>query len=512
MKELKQAIRNLVNSQQILVSMLPAAAVLVLIDPVLLLISSFEGLSFYNLTAGLFFVAYLLGLVLCLAADNDWAVGLAFALKAVASLVSFVNYATFSKLVYVALYGVLAYFFLRAFFQTEQGQKMWSNVSNGARAVGNSVGNNGGGNGSYNAGRTANGAVICGNCGLTVSEGGAFCPRCGAPLPQAAAPEQPTERFCPRCGRKLEPGARFCAYCGPEAGPVDAPGGGASGGSGIKFGPAGPVTGGSSGTTGGFGGGSSYGGTSVTGGAPVTGGVAGFCSGGIFLIFTAVLTLQLACSIVLQFNILSVIASIPSIVLCVGLWQTWSGSNRGQLRSNGFRLMSGALLAELIIACIPLVLLVLLAFLAMSAGDDGITVGLILIVSAVLCFLLFRLYWLGLRKTAQSAAAVVDGYGTRVEVTLFPIVILFISAAISLISLVGMSSSYAALSSILNSARSYINMYAGSYGIDSSLVNSIISSFYPDWKAYVVQLLSAAAPICAGLMLISARNRSADQR
>ncbi|MCD7760769.1 MAG: zinc ribbon domain-containing protein [Clostridiales bacterium] len=506
MKELKQAIRNLVNSQQLLVSILPAAAVLVLIDPVLMLIHSVEWMSFYSVSAGLFFAVYLLGLVLCLAADNDWAVGLAFALKAVSWLISFTSYATFSRLVYVALYGVLAFFFLRAFFQSEQGQKMWSSVSNGARSVGSGVGNNVG----YDAGRTANGAVVCGNCGLTVPEGGTFCPRCGAPLPQAA-PEQTTERFCPRCGRKLEPGARFCAYCGPEAGPVDAPGGGVSGGSGIKFGPTGPVTGGSGGAAGGFGGGSSYGGTSVTGGAPVTGGVAGFCSGGIYLIFTAVLTLQLACSIVLQFNIFSVIASIPSIVLCVGLWQAWSGSNRGQLRSNGFRLVSGALLAELIIACIPLVLVVLLAFLAMSAGDDGITVGLILIVVAVLCFLLFRLYWSGLRKTAQSAAAVVDGYGTQVEVTLFPIVMLFISGALSLITLVGMSSSYAVLSNILSVAQRYVNMYAGSYGVDSSLINSIISSFYPDWKAYVVQLLSAAAPICAGLMLISARNRSADR-
>ncbi len=491
MRELKQALRNLVNGQQFLSSILPAAAVLVLIDPVLVLIHSISYQSFYNQTAGLFFVVYLVGLILCLAADIDWAIGLAFALKAVANLFSFANYATFSKLVYVAFYGVLAFFFLRAFFQSEQGQKVWNSVSGGAHSSSY--------NRSYTGGSATGGTVVCGNCGLTVQGGGGFCPRCGAPLPQAAAPEQPTERFCPRCGRKLEPGARFCAYCGPEAGPIDGPGTGAPGGYG----------GGSSSYSGashGYGGGTAY------RSAPTPGTLAGFCSGGIFLIFTVVLTLKLVCSVVLQFNLLTVIASIPSIVLCVGLWEIWSDSNKGQLRSNGFRLASGALLAELIIACIPLVLVVLASFLVMSAGDEAVAIGLLLLVGVVIAFLLLRLYWLGLRKTAQSAAAVADGYGDRVGATLFPIVMLFITGIMALVSLASLSSISSILSNVIGGLQSYLGMYSSFYGIDTSLINSLLGSLYPDWKTYVVQLLTAASPICAALMLISVRSTWSDRQ
>ncbi|MCD8384732.1 MAG: zinc ribbon domain-containing protein [Clostridiales bacterium] len=484
MRELKQALRNLVNGQQFLSSILPAAAVLVLIDPVLVLIDpvlvlidpvlvlihSISYQSFYNQTAGLFFVVYLVGLILCLAADIDWAIGLAFALKAVANLFSFANYATFSKLVYVAFYGVLAFFFLRAFFQSEQGQKVWNSVSGGARS--------GSYNRSYTGGSATGGTVVCGNCGLTVQGGGGFCPR---------------------CGRKLEPGARFCAYCGPEAGPIDGPGTGASGGYG----------GGSSSYSGashGYGGGTAY------RSAPTPGTLAGFCSGGIFLIFTVVLTLKLVCSVVLQFNLLTVIASIPSIVLCVGLWEVWSDSNKGQLRSNGFRLASGALLAELIIACIPLVLVVLASFLVMSAGDEAVAIGLLLLVGVVIAFLLLRLYWLGLRKTAQSAAAVAEGYGDRVEATLFPIVMLFITGIMALVSLASLSSISSILSNVIGGLQSYLGMYSSFYGIDSSLINSLLGSLYPDWKTYVVQLLTAASPICAALMLISVRSTWSDRR
>ncbi|MCC8181624.1 MAG: zinc-ribbon domain-containing protein [Clostridiales bacterium] len=490
MKELKQALRKLVESQPLLASILPAAAVLVLIDPVLMLINSFSGMLFYYQTAGLFFVVYLLGLGLCMAADNDWAVGLAFALKAVASLVSFVNYATFSRLVYVALYGVLAFFFLRDFFRSEQGQRLVGSVSRAAQSRGGSADYSGGpayGATGYPGGNAAgNGTVTCGNCGLTVAEGGTFCPRCGAPLPQPAAPEQPTERFCPRCGRKLEPGARFCAYCGPEAGPVEPPtSGGAFGGFNSSRG--------------------SYNGVS-----PV-GELTNFCTGGIFLVFTAVLTLKLACSVVLQFNIFSVIAAIPSIVLCVGLWEVWMDSNKGRLRSNGFRLASGALLAELIIACIPLVLLAILSLIVMSGGEEAIAVGLILLVAVVVAFLILRLYWFGLRRTAKSAAAVADGQGRRVEATLFPIVMLFISGALALISLVSLASMGSILSGLMSEIQYYINSYAYMYGIDASVLSSLLSALTPDWKTYIVQLLSAASPICAALMLISVRNTWPDR-
>ncbi|MCD8130151.1 MAG: zinc ribbon domain-containing protein [Lachnospiraceae bacterium] len=268
MKELKQTLKNLVDGQAYLKSLLPAAPVLVLIDPLLLLVYNISSFRFYYLSSGLFFVIYLVGLVLCLAAENDWAVGLAFAIKALAYLINFAGYATFSKLVYVALYGVAAFYFLREFFTSEEGKKLAADFA--AKS---------------NPSMTKTTTITCPGCGLQIQalSGGGFCPQCGGPLPVVEQPQpqpQPVEATCAQCGQKLPSGTKFCPTCGAPA-PEEVA-------------------------------------NAPVGSAP--GSLTAFCSGGIFLIFTIVMTAKLVCATVLQFNLLNLIGSIPAIIVCLGLW------------------------------------------------------------------------------------------------------------------------------------------------------------------------------------------------
>ncbi len=421
MKELKQTLKNLVDRQAYLKSALPAAPVLVLIDPLLLLIYNISYFRFYYLTGGLFFVIYLAGLVLCLAAENDWAPGLAFAIKTLAFLISFASYATFSKLVYVALYGVAAFYFLREFFMSEQGKKLAADFA--AKS-----------NPSMTKTTTT---ITCPGCGLQIQalSGGGFCPRCGGPLPVVEQPQPQPQPVNP----------------GTQAGRLTA-----------------------------------------------------FCSGGIFMIFMIVMTAKLVCSTVLQFNLLNLIGSIPAIIVCLGLWFSWSGCRKGQLKSNGFRLISGALLANLIISWIPVVLFLIVGIFFLSI-DDGAAIGLGVIIGAFIDGFLFYLYWMGLRRTAKSASAVADGTIAAIETSMFSIVLLFAGGIVTLISLIAMAGSASAISMIVNRSLS------GLYYLDipdsalSVLIGYIRSYFAVDWKKYVVQFLTAATPICAGITLCSVR-------
>ena len=48
--------------------------------------------------------------------------------------------------------------------------------------------------------------IKCPNCGNSVMAGSAFCPVCGAKVPEL--------RKCPRCGEVMAPGTQFCTKCG----------------------------------------------------------------------------------------------------------------------------------------------------------------------------------------------------------------------------------------------------------------------------------------------------------
>lgn len=53
---------------------------------------------------------------------------------------------------------------------------------------------------------------VCANCGATLGDGQAFCPKCGTPKGGAK------KNVCGKCGAELQDGQEFCPKCGQKAG------------------------------------------------------------------------------------------------------------------------------------------------------------------------------------------------------------------------------------------------------------------------------------------------------
>lgn len=55
---------------------------------------------------------------------------------------------------------------------------------------------------------------VCSNCGATLGDGQAFCPKCGTPK------NAPKKNVCGKCGAELQDGQEFCPKCGQKVGLV----------------------------------------------------------------------------------------------------------------------------------------------------------------------------------------------------------------------------------------------------------------------------------------------------
>lgn len=67
--------------------------------------------------------------------------------------------------------------------------------------------------------RTIKKVRTCENCGTEIANDAAFCPKCGAKLPEIVAPkaeEKEGVSHCQSCGQELEEGAQFCPGCGAK--------------------------------------------------------------------------------------------------------------------------------------------------------------------------------------------------------------------------------------------------------------------------------------------------------
>ena len=114
MREIQNAMGNYVHRNALLAQILPAAPVLLLIEPVLLLINSIRYLDFYYVLSPLVHLVFLLGLFLCFAVDRRLWLSIAFVLLALTELIRLIGYFNFPNLVYLICFGAAAaYFILR---------------------------------------------------------------------------------------------------------------------------------------------------------------------------------------------------------------------------------------------------------------------------------------------------------------------------------------------------------------------------------------------------------------
>ena len=216
LNNLKKASMELIESVPVLKAMLPFAPILALIDPILRLINRFVSIGIYSPLSSIWYLLYLAGIVLCAAAGVSWAVGAAFALKALLYIFVFFRNASLNNAVYLVFYAVLAFLFLKAFFSTDEGKKAAERVGRGVSSAANDLGK--AVNSTKKTSNTGSAVGYCPECGAPLAAGFGLCTECGAKLPSGAnepvTPPQSSRRTCPNCGTVLPEGSVFCTECG----------------------------------------------------------------------------------------------------------------------------------------------------------------------------------------------------------------------------------------------------------------------------------------------------------
>lgn len=123
LKELKAALLNVIDQQALLKAVVPAAPVLALIMPVLRLINTIFSFALYYSLSSIWYLLYLVGIIICFAADVNWALGAAFGLKALSYLIYFFfGSASLNNAVYLVFYGVLAFIFLKPLIGSKKSE------------------------------------------------------------------------------------------------------------------------------------------------------------------------------------------------------------------------------------------------------------------------------------------------------------------------------------------------------------------------------------------------------
>ncbi len=177
MKEIQNAMSNFVRQNPLLSQIMPAVPVLVLLEPVILLINSIVYIDSYYVFAPVVHLLFLLGLFLCFAADGRMWIAIAFVLLTLVELIRLIGYFSFPTLVYLAVFGAVAAYFVLQFIQTDSGRRM-------VDQLGTMVGSSGGYGGAASAPRGG----FCASCGAPVDPSGSFCPVCGTPYAPAPVP------------------------------------------------------------------------------------------------------------------------------------------------------------------------------------------------------------------------------------------------------------------------------------------------------------------------------------
>ncbi|MCD8087160.1 MAG: zinc ribbon domain-containing protein [Oscillospiraceae bacterium] len=457
MTEVRTSLKKLLESNRIIVSIMPAAFVFLLIYPVLGLIDSFTlwGIGIFDAVQAVWYILYLFGLILCFAESIDWAIGSAFALNGLSYLVYIIRYATFNRVVYLVFYGLLAFYFLRCAFAHNRYREQGTQFSG--------VGRDNEGNSQGASGKPKN--SFCGSCGTALSPGARFCPVCGK-LQATAAPTGGSAQARGSAGYD-NAGNRMSQSAGRLRQPM-------------------------------YG---SYAARSV----------ASFCGGTMALIFTIVLTAYLFFSFVQSFTILNIISSIPVILMCIGCWIVYVSCARQTPNTKGFSLIGVGILVIEILTDILIALGVVLGIVVMAAGKSQPTtaIGLVVIAVCALGILLVTLYWNGLRKSAVTARTILRGGAAEWETSMYAIVILCIRAVYMLIVLLAASRIRTAVTSLLSSLLYTGSFYAGGMGSGAaSVIESALSSLFNiGWAARLTNLLSVVIAIFAVVILVSIRRR-----
>lgn len=183
MEKLRKSLKDVLESNSLTATLLPAARGFLLIYPALFLLAKFTYINFYYSLSAVLYVLFILGVVFSFALGADLEMTIAFGLLAVSYLKTFLNYGyfDFNIFVYFAFYCILA---------------VWSygNMKSQGRAE-----------------ESGEALRYCPACGKQVRTQANFCPFCGA---ECRSSERKTEKLKTAAVDYTGPGREVVELCG----------------------------------------------------------------------------------------------------------------------------------------------------------------------------------------------------------------------------------------------------------------------------------------------------------
>ena len=240
-----------------------------------------------------------------------------------------------------------------------------------------------------------------------------------------------------------------------------------------------------------------------------TGMLYSMCGSILALAFTILLSANTMIALIANFSVITVIAQIPMILICIGCWMIYTGSAQNRLNHSGFTLISGVLIAELVICYIPIVFVEIAMIFLMFRSSSFVGFGIgVLIVCFILTFVC-SLYWNGLRTTAVSARNILQGKDSNWRTSMFAIVMICIHLAGQVIGLAISSSLNSRLDEVLNTLSHRLYYTTGSSAVANTLADYFTSLLGGNrGLATLSSLLSIAVLACAMVILIQIRNKN----
>jgi len=449
MDELRTSLKELVESNTFITSIMPAAFLLLLICPVVDVVISLAGIKFLASIRSVLYILYLFGLILCFAESVDWAIRSAFALETLRYLIYIIQDPSFNRFVYLIFYGFLAFYFLRNILFGGQARRI----------------------------KQQDGRSFQYQPDQTSAPKSAFCGHCGSPMGDSL--------ICPECG-KMQVGTTQSS----DQQRVRIPG---------KFERADDEDV------------SARKKRIVRDNSPV-GAVWSFGGGIIFCAFTILLTVYIVLNISGSFSILNAVSSVPIIIICIGCWGAFINCCGRRFNVTGFKLIGGGLLLIEIVMDILVALGIVLGVLMILRGgsQQSILTGVVTIVGSIIAILLVTLYWHGLRRAVVTAREILCGRAVEWRTSLYSIIVSCIGIISMFATFIASTSIQRYVNSAINALYQQYTDVFSSMNISINTISQAVSSVYSGIGGTgVASILGVVIMIYSVVMLIFVRRRNA---
>lgn len=247
-----------------------------------------------------------------------------------------------------------------------------------------------------------------------------------------------------------------------------------------------------------------------------------FHGGALSLVFIILYTLSLALTLYSGFRggaagmAGSLIGSLPAILICIGLWMLFAKS-KGTPTTAGYSLAAAGLVIKIIYTLLVDVILIVVFLLGGAMlrefvyEDSFMTIGIVGALVVVIVAVISVIYLVKLRKVASSSREMLRGTRLSPQVSLFPVVILSISALFSVIRLLVSVPLTQYVYRLLDQFAMVLYFEMGSEGVDSlyQLAGTLLGGSV---FATISSLVSLAVTLLAIVLLVQYRSVTREAR